>query len=179
MRSKGLVLLVMSVVLTGGSVSAQVQGESVGRLAVEGGRSDIFRLPPAAQQGTPSETLEEPGLLRTGRRPESHPFWNKSNVALFAGLAGARVLDYASTRNFRSRGLNEGLLTNAIVDNKPLFTGIEAAGVAASIGVSYWLHRRGHHKLEAWFSIAHITAGSLGAARNYGMKSPTLNRPGP
>ncbi len=111
-------------------------------------------------------------MLPTHRRSESHRFWNRTNVALFVGVGSARALDYASTRNFRSRGLNEGLLTNAIVDNKPLFIGIEAAGVATSIGVSYWLHRTGHHKLEAWFSIAHITAGSLGAVRNYRMQNP-------
>ena len=37
----------------------------------------------------------------------------------------------------RNRGLNEGLLTNQIVDNHPLFFGIEAGTTAASIALSY------------------------------------------
>jgi hypothetical protein len=97
----------------------------------------------------------------------SHPFWDKHNILLFAGVGAGRALDYLSTEYFRSRGVNEWLLTNNIVDNKPLFAGIEVAGVAASIGVSFLFHRSGHHKLERWVSIVHIGAGVGGSAWNY------------
>jgi len=36
-----------------------------------------------------------------------------------------------------------------------------------SIGVSYLFHRYGHHKLERWVSILHISAATAGAAHNY------------
>jgi hypothetical protein len=101
----------------------------------------------------------------------SHPSWDKENIALFAGVGVVRALDYASTRHFRDRGVDEWLLTNQIVDNKPLFAGIEVAGVAASIGVSYLFHRSGHHKLERWVSIVHIGAGIGGSAWNYTLKA--------
>jgi hypothetical protein len=108
----------------------------------------------------------------------SHPFWAKDNILLFAGVGAGRVLDYISTRHFRDRGVNEWLLSNTMVDNKPLFAGIEAAGVAASIGVSYLFHRRGHHKLERWVSIVHIGAALGGSAWNYTLKpSPPPNAP--
>jgi hypothetical protein len=108
----------------------------------------------------------------------SHPFWDKDNILLFAGVGAGRALDYISTRHFRDRGVNEWLLTNNIVDNKPLFTGIEVAGVAASIGVSYLFHRSGHHKLERWVSIVHIGAGVGGSAWNYTLKpSPPPGAP--
>jgi hypothetical protein len=97
----------------------------------------------------------------------SHPFWDKENLGLFAGVGAGRALDYLSTRYFRKRGVNEWLLTNNIVDNKPLFAGIEVAGVAASVGVSYLFHRSGHHKLERWVSLVHIGAGVGGSAWNY------------
>jgi len=100
----------------------------------------------------------------------SHPFWDKDNVLLFAGVGAGRALDYISTRHFRDRGVNEWLLTNNIVDNKPLFAGIEVTGVAASIGVSYLFHRSGHHKLERWVSIVHIGAAVGGSAWNYTLK---------
>ncbi|MFB3921756.1 MAG: hypothetical protein ACE145_08540 [Terriglobia bacterium] len=102
-----------------------------------------------------------------------HRFWDSTNAALFAGVAGARALDYASTRDMRSRGVNEALLSNSIVDNRPLFVGIEAAGTALSIGVSYLFHRTGHHKLERWVSIVHIGVGVGGSIRNYKLEPTT------
>jgi len=101
-----------------------------------------------------------------------HPFWDRDNIVLFAGVGVVRALDYLSTRHFRDRGVNEWLLSNSLVDNKPLFAGIEAAGAAASIGVSYILHRSGHHKLERWVSILHIGVGVGASARNYTLKAP-------
>jgi hypothetical protein len=100
----------------------------------------------------------------------SHQFWDKDNILLFAGVGAGRALDYLSTEHFRNRGVNEWLLTNNIVDNKPLFAGLEVAGVAASIGVSFLFHRNGHHKLERWVSIVHIGAGVGGSAWNYTRK---------
>ena len=100
----------------------------------------------------------------------SHRFWDATNSALFLGVAGGRALDYVSTQQMRRRGVNELLLSNQIVDNKPLFVTIEAAGTAASIAVSYLFHRSGHHKLERWTSIVHISFSVGGAIRNSGLQ---------
>jgi len=108
--------------------------------------------------------------LRTGNSP--HKFWDAENVGLFAGVAITRTLDFTSTQHFRERSHNEILLTNRIVDNKPLFAGIEAAGLAASVGVCYWLHRTGHHRAERWVSIVHIGVGTVGDIHNYGLSNP-------
>jgi len=108
----------------------------------------------------------------------SHHFWDKDNIWLFAGVGAGRAFDYVSTRHFRGRGVNEWLLTNEIVDNKPLFAGIEVAGAATSIGVSYLLHRYSHHKLERWVSIVHIGAAVGGSAWNCTLKpSPSPSAP--
>jgi len=103
--------------------------------------------------------------------PEPHRFWDRQNDWLFAGVGASRVLDFTSTLNTRRRGLNEGLLTNRIVDNHPLFLGIEAGAAGASIGLSYWFHRTGHHRLERWVSIVHMGIATGGALRNYTLKS--------
>jgi len=87
-------------------------------------------------------------------------------------VLGARFLDFASTLNARRRGLNEALLTNAIVDNHGEFAAIEFAGAAASVGVSYLFHHAGHHRLERWVSYIHIGVTVFGAARNYALKTP-------
>jgi hypothetical protein len=45
------------------------------------------------------------------------------------------------------------------------------AGAAASVGVSYLFHRRGHHKLERWVSVVHIGAAVGGSAWNHTLKA--------
>lgn len=120
-------------------------------------------LPPASKPLAKAATPAPP-----------HKFWDRENIGLFAGVAGARMLDYASTRHLRDQGNNEWLLTNSIVDNRPLFVGIELAGTAASIGVSCLFHRTGHHTLERWTSIAHIGVGVGGSVHNYLLKPPTV-----
>jgi len=102
--------------------------------------------------------------------PQTHKFWDTENICLFSGVGAARMMDYASTRFMRDQGDHEVLLTNGIVDNRPLFVGIELAGTAASIGVSYLFHRTGHHTLERWVSIAHIGVGVGGSVHNYRLK---------
>ena len=114
-------------------------------------------------------------LKPTNSPGQGHAFWDRTNLGLFAGVGAIRALDYASTRHFRARGANEILLSNATVDNKPLFAGIEVAGAAASIAVSYAFHRTGHHKIERWVSIFHIGVGTFGDARNYTLSGPNPN----
>jgi hypothetical protein len=114
-----------------------------------------------------------PGPTASSLPPQTtHRFWDRENDWLFAGVAAGRALDYASTLNLRRRGIDEIFLTNSIVDNHPLFGGIEAAATAASIGVSYLFHRTGHHRLERWTSAIHFGVAVGGAARNYALKTP-------
>ncbi|MCL5006207.1 MAG: hypothetical protein M1404_06700 [Acidobacteria bacterium] len=116
----------------------------------------------------PSGQAKSPLHAQAEQFPEvTHRFFDRTNLMLFAGVAAVRALDFTSTEHFRHNGHNEVLLTNSIVDNKPLFAGIEVAGAAASIGLSYLLHRTGHHKLERWVSLVHIGAGAVGDIHNY------------
>jgi hypothetical protein len=126
-----------------------------------------------ADAGLPVETAEQtqPSGPATPSPKATHRFWDRENDLLFAGVGAGRALDYASTLNLRRRGLDEIFLTNSIVDNHPLFAGIEAAATAASIGVSYAFHRTGHHRLERWTSAIHFGVAVGGAARNYALKT--------
>lgn len=122
------------------------------------------------QQSQPQPQTQHPPAAKPAAN--THRFWNKENILLFAGVGIGRGLDFASTLNIRRRGINEVFLTNSIVDNHPLFASIEAGGTAASIGVSYIFHRTNHHSLERWTSIVHIGVAVGGAARNYALKTP-------
>jgi hypothetical protein len=105
-----------------------------------------------------------------------HVFWNRTNLMLFSGVAIFRGLDYASTRNMQARGREEVLLPDDVVNNSAGFIALESAGTAASVGLSYWMHRTGHHKLERWISIVHIGVTGIGVARNYALPTNRAGR---
>ena len=125
---------------------------------------------PAPSDGTPQISSTEPKPAVKGYKSD-HPFWDKENDLLFAGVGASRTLDYFSTLNMRSRGRQEIFLTNDVVDNHAGFAAIEAASTGISIGASYLFHRYGHHKLERLTSIVHIGLASTGAVRNYSLKT--------
>ena len=100
-----------------------------------------------------------------------HRFFDRTNILLFSGVGVFRGLDYVSTRNMLARGRQEILLPDDIVKNPAGFAALEAAGTATSVGISYILHRTGHHKLERWMSIGHISVTGFGVVRNYSLKS--------
>jgi len=80
-------------------------------------------------------------------------------------------MDYASTRNFQARGRQEILLPDAVINNSAGFASLEAAATMTSVGVSYLLHRTGHHQLERWMSIGHVGVTAFGDVRNYALES--------
>jgi hypothetical protein len=92
-------------------------------------------------------------------------------VLLFSGIAVFRALDFASTKNFLARGRTEVLIPDDIVNNNAGFASLEAAATATSIGISYVFHRTGHHKMERWLSIVHMSVTAFGDAHNYALKS--------
>jgi hypothetical protein len=100
-----------------------------------------------------------------------HAFWDRENLYLFGGIAVMRTLDYTSTLNMLRRGREEILLPSDIPRNHAGFAAMEVAGTATSIGVAYLFHVTGHHKLERWVSIGHISVAGFGAARNYALVS--------
>jgi hypothetical protein len=130
--------------------------------------------PQPTGSATPADQKKSSGPSKPANplAPGVHRFWDRENDWLFAGVGAGRALDYASTLNLRRRGINEVFLTNSIVDNHPLFGGIEVAATAASVGVSYLFHRTGHHRLERWTSAIHAGIAIGGAARNYALKTP-------
>jgi hypothetical protein len=112
-----------------------------------------------------------PGEFNCDSKMQPHRFFDRTNILLFSGIAVSRTLDYTSTRNMLARGREEILIPDDVVHSTAGFVGLEVAGAATSIGISYLLHRTGHHKLERWLSIGHIGVTSFGAARNYALES--------
>ena len=127
---------------------------------------------PALAQFSPRQT--EAPTVPDAPRPAGapvHRFWDRTNILLFSGIAVVRGMDYASTRNFQARGRQEILLPDEVVNNSAGFAALEAAGTMTSVGISYILHRTGHHTLERWMSIGHICVTAFGDVRNYGLNT--------
>lgn len=117
-------------------------------------------------------TLPPPTIhVATPTPSPPHAFWDRTNLVLFSGIAVTRGMDYASTRNFQARGRQEILLPDDVVNNSAGFASLEAAATMTSVGISYLLHRTGHHRLERWLSIGHIGVTAFGDVRNYSIES--------
>jgi hypothetical protein len=126
---------------------------------------------PAFAQETQPQITESSPVHSDPVTISRHAFFDRTNVLLFAGVGIFRGLDYASTRNMQARGREEIVLPDDVVNNSAAFAAVEAGGTAASVGLSYWMHRTGHHSLERWVSIMHISVTGFGAVRNYSLDS--------
>jgi len=124
----------------------------------------------AGSKSTPQELADAPTPVPAAPAPE-HRFWDRTNILLFSGVAVFRGLDYASTRNFQRRGRTEILIPDDVANNSAGFASLEAAATMTSVGISYIFHRTGHHKMERWLSIGHISVTGFCVAWNYSLKS--------
>jgi hypothetical protein len=97
-----------------------------------------------------------------------HRFWDKQNLALFTATAAINMADFAVTRtNLQSGGHELNPIVRVFGRSTPgLFLNFagETAGV---VGVSYFLHKTGHHRLERLVSTVDIGGSAVAVA--YGL----------
>jgi len=100
--------------------------------------------------------------------PSEHKFWDTKNRALFATVAGMDVVDFAVTRaNLQSGGRELNPFTHVFGSSTTGLAVNFAGETAGVIGISYFLHKTGHHKLERIVSMVNI--GASAAAVTYGL----------
>ena len=102
-------------------------------------------------------------FVSTAKPDREHKFWDTENRILFAASAAMCAADFTVTRaNLRNGGRELNPVVRLFGSSTPglavNFVG-ETAGV---IGISYFLHRTGHHKLERVFTMVNI-GSSAGA----------------
>lgn len=101
---------------------------------------------------------------REEEKPRTHRFFDRSNLIGFGAMFTARGLDVHSTCRFLRRGYRE-----AVFPSQRCGT-IAAGAFSASgmvVGVSYWFHRKGHHKVERWLPRIAAISGGIAATWNY------------
>jgi|HubBroStandDraft_5_1064220.scaffolds.fasta_scaffold109694_2 hypothetical protein len=104
-------------------------------------------------------------------RPQAaveHKFWDKENTALFATVAAFSAADFVVTHDNLSHGGRElNPLTRPFTGSTAALAANFAGETAGVIGVSYFFHKTGHHKLERLAPI--VNFGMSAFAVSYGM----------
>jgi hypothetical protein len=96
-------------------------------------------------------------------QPVEHPFWDGQNITLFAATAGWAAGDFYVTHSNLARGGQElNPVARIFTKNTPLLATNFALETGGVIGISYFFHKTGHHKLERMTSYVDI-GGSAGA----------------
>jgi hypothetical protein len=109
-----------------------------------------------------------PALIKPSPVDAEHKFWDKQNCALFVAATVLNGADFAVTRANLQNGGQE---LNPVVR----VFGRSSAGLAVNfvgetvgvIGLSYFFHKTGHHRLERAVSLVNI--GSSAGAVGYGL----------
>lgn len=129
-----------------------------------------------------SMALLQPGLMQPAPAPvvktlpatparlasEEHKFWDRENTVLFATVAAFSAADFAVTRDNLSHGGRElNPLTRPFSGSTAGLAVNFAGETAGVIGISYWLHKTGHHKLERIAPLVNFGASAF--AVTYGL----------
>src|SRR5579864_960218 len=97
-----------------------------------------------------------------------HRFWDTENRVLFAGVAGMATADFFVTHSNLAHGGKElNPLTRPFAGSTPALAANFAMETVGVIGVSYFFHKTGHHKLERFTAVVNI--GGSASAVAYGL----------
>jgi hypothetical protein len=98
----------------------------------------------------------------------NHKFWDRGNIALFTAVAAVNTADFAITRsNLRAGGEELNPVVRLFGKSTPGLAVNFAGETVGIIGVSYFLHKTGHHKMER--AISFVNIGSSASAVGFGL----------
>ena len=108
-------------------------------------------------------------VILTPRNPETtHKFWDKQNRILFAFATASNASDFAVTRANLQGGGRELNPAVRLFGKSSTGLALNFAGETVGVmGLSYFFHKTGHHKLERLTPIVNFAA-SAGAVA-YGL----------
>jgi len=97
-----------------------------------------------------------------------HRFWDRENSFLFAASASLSAADFVVTRdNLRSGGQELNPVVIVFGRSSPGLAMNFAGETAGVVGLSYFFHKTGHHKMERAVSLLNI--GGSAAAVSFGL----------
>src|SRR5271170_7356680 len=123
-------------------------------------------MQPAAFTPAPRVAFVQPVVLPES--PSSHRFWDRENSILFATSAAFSAADFVVTRdNLRSGGQELNPVTRVFSGSTPALAVNFVGETVGVVGLSYFLHKTGHHKMERAVSMLNI--GGSAAAVTFGL----------
>lgn len=124
-------------------------------------------LPPRSMEPTPV-VIQPVQTSTVPEAPGDHRFWDRENSLLFATSAAFSAADFVVTRNNLRAGGHELNPVVGVFGHSSAALAMNFAGETVGVvGLSYFFHKTGHHKLERAVSMLNI-AGSA-AAVSFGM----------
>jgi hypothetical protein len=100
--------------------------------------------------------------------PSQHRFWNAENRFLFAIVAASSMADFAVTRANLQNGGRELNPMTRVFSGSTVGLAVNFAGETAGVvGLSYYFHRTGHHRLERMVPL--VNFGTSAVAVSYGL----------
>jgi hypothetical protein len=114
-----------------------------------------------------TSTLEPAATSTTGfpETPQQHRFWDWENRALFSTVAVSSAADFVVTRNNLASGGKElNPITRLFCGSTPALVANFAGETAGVVGLSYFFHRTGHHKLERATPAVNIAFSAFAVA---------------
>jgi hypothetical protein len=110
-----------------------------------------------------SSKMDAPMPART-----EHRFWDRQNDVLFGTVAASCAADFAVTRSNLQNGGRELNPITRVFSGSTAGLAVNFAGETAGvIGLSYFFHKSGHHKLERLTPL--VNFGASAVAVTYGL----------
>jgi len=109
-----------------------------------------------------------PAILVMIPTPVEHRFWDRQNRMLFVVNGALAAADFFTTRRNLAHDGNElNPVTRVFSGSTPALAANFALETGGVVGVSYWFHKTGHHKLERMTS--YVNLGGSAFAVSYGL----------
>ena len=97
--------------------------------------------------------------------PSQHRFWDGENRVLFSTVAAFAAADFIITReNLANGGRELNPVTRLFSGSTAALATNFAGETAGVIGISYFFHRTGHHKLERLAPAINFAASAVAVA---------------
>ncbi len=106
-----------------------------------------------------------PAFTKLREAPQLHRFLDKENWVLFSSVAGLCAGDFAVTRaNLTNGGKELNPLTRIFAGSTAGLATNFVGETVSVVGLSYYFHRTGHHKLERIAPMLNIAASGFAVA---------------
>ena len=121
-----------------------------------------------ADAATPAVAASPSFRSAPSRQHSEHRFWDKTNRSLFIAAAASNFADFGVTRmNLQNGGQELNPIVRRFGRSTPALAMNFAGETAGAIGVSYFFHKTGHHRLER--AVSMLNMGSSAAAVGFGL----------